>query len=134
MKVWVLDSFALLAYFRNEKGAGEVEGYLNDAAAGKCVLFITNINIGEVYYMSYRKDGAATAEIIWKLMQQFPIAVIEADVAFTYKAATIKAPYKISYADAFAAALTMEQKATLVTGDPEFDSLNGLPGFKVKYL
>lgn len=134
MSVWVFDSFALLAYFRNEDGADEVERYLNEAASGKCSIFITHINVGEVYYMSYRKDGSEKAEKVWKLVQQFPINIIETNLAFTYKAAGIKARHKISYADAFAAALTIEKKATLLTGDHEFDDLNALPGFQVKYL
>ena len=67
-------------------------------------------------------------------LQQFPIHITEADMPFTYKAAHIKARYPISYADAFAAALTVSKKATLITGDHEFDSLVKEPNFKVKYL
>jgi ribonuclease VapC len=36
------------------------------------------------------------------------------------RAAYIKAQYPISYADAFAAALTEQEKATLITWDPDF--------------
>jgi len=38
-------------------------------------------------------------------------------------AADFKARYKISLADAFAAALAKERKSELVTGDPEFKAL-----------
>ncbi|MEY2408193.1 MAG: uncharacterized protein QOF48_863 [Verrucomicrobiota bacterium] len=38
-------------------------------------------------------------------------------------AADFKARFKISLADAFAAALAKEKKAALVTGDPEFKAL-----------
>jgi predicted nucleic acid-binding protein len=38
-------------------------------------------------------------------------------------AADFKARFKISLADAFAAALAKEKKAELVTGDPEFKPL-----------
>ena len=40
--------------------------------------------------------------------------------ALTGTAADFKARFKISLADAFAAALAREKKAELVTGDPEF--------------
>jgi len=50
------------------------------------------------------------------------------------EAATLKAKFTISYADAFAAALTISKKATLVTVDKEFDKLIGVTSFKVKYL
>jgi len=39
------------------------------------------------------------------------------------RAAYLKAQYPISYADAFAAALAEQEKAILVTGDPDFKRL-----------
>jgi predicted nucleic acid-binding protein len=39
-------------------------------------------------------------------------------------AADVKARFKLSLADAFAAALAKEKKAELVTGDPEFPPLH----------
>ena len=134
MAHFVLDSYALLAFFRNEEGGEKVEQLLNDAAADKHELYITSINAGEVYYMSSRKDGVAKAELAWKAMRQFPISIIDADLQFTLAAAKLKAKYSISYADAFAAVLTIKRKATLITGDNEFDALAGETGFKVKYL
>ena len=134
MAHFVLDSYALLAYFRNEAGGEKVEQLLNEAVADKHVLHMTCINAGEVYYMAHRKDGADKAALVWKALQQFPIHITEVDLAFTYKAAAIKARYKLSYADAFAAALTIHKKATLITGDREFDNLARETNFKVKYL
>jgi predicted nucleic acid-binding protein len=40
--------------------------------------------------------------------------------------------HAISYADAFAAATALSQKATLLTGDPELKSIRGL--FEVEGL
>ena len=134
MAHFVLDSYALLAYFRNEEGGEKVEQLLNDAVADKHELQMTCINAGEVYYMAYRKDGADKAALVWKAMQQFPIHITEVDLSFTYKAASLKAKYKLSYADAFAAVLTINKKATLITGDHEFDALVGETNFKMKYL
>ena len=54
MAHFVLDSYALLAFFRNEEGAEKIEQLLNEAVADKHELYITNINAGEVYYMSSR--------------------------------------------------------------------------------
>ena len=134
MAHFVLDSYALLAYFRNEDGGEKIEQLLNDAIADKHELHMTCINAGEVYYMAHRKDGTDKAALVWKTLQQFPIHIIEVDMAFTYKAANIKAKYKLSFADAFAAALTIHKKATLLTGDTEFNNLAGETNFKVKYL
>ena len=134
MTTFVLDSFALLSFFRNETGAPIVEQLLNEAAADKKELFMTNINMGEVFYMAYRKGGVQKAELVWKAMQQFPISIIEADINLTYQAANLKARYRLSYADAFAAALTINKKAVLLTGDYEFDNLKTEANFKVQYL
>ena len=41
---------------------------------------------------------------------------------------------KLSYADAHAAALVLHLKATLVTGDKEFENLTTIKGFKVKFI
>ena len=134
MAHFVLDSYALLAYFRNETGGEKVEQLLNDAVADKHELYMTCINAGEVYYMAHRKDGAGKAALVWKAMLQFPIHISEVDMNFTLKAANLKAKYKLSFADAFAAALAISKKATLITGDQEFESLVGETNFKVRYL
>ena len=134
MANFVLDSYSLLAFFRDEPGADAVEKLLNEAAEDKHELYITVINVGEVYYMSCRKDSVAKANQVWEAMQKFPLHFIEIGMDITLAAAKIKANYKLSYADAFAAALTIQKKATLVTGDNEFESLEGETNFKVKYL
>ncbi|HEX6846840.1 MAG TPA: type II toxin-antitoxin system VapC family toxin [Chitinophagaceae bacterium] len=134
MAKFVLDSDALLAFFRDETGADEVEKFLNEAAADKHELYVTVVNAGEVYYMSSRKDGNAKANQVWDAMKKFPLHFVEADMGLSLAAAKIKANHKLSFADAFAAALTIQKKATLVTGDTEFDNLKGEPNFKVKYF
>ena len=121
-------------YFRNETGGEKVEQLLNEAVADKHELHMTCINAGEVYYMAHRKDGADKAALVWKAMLQFPIHITEVDMNFTYKAAGLKAKYRLSYADAFAAALAISKKATLITGDQEFESLVGETNFKVRYI
>ena len=134
MAKFVLDSYSLLAFFRDEAGADAVEKLLNEAAEDKHELFISVINSGEVYYMSCRKDGISKANLVWEAMQKFPLLFIEVNMDLALAAAKIKAGYKLSYADAFAAAVTIQKKATLVTGDDEFESLINETGFKVKYI
>lgn len=134
MVSYVLDSYAMLAFFRNETGAEKVAQLLNGAASGKCELLMTCINAGEVYYITCRKENIAKAEIVWKALLQFPIEIVNADLGFSLAAAKIKSKYTLSYADAFDAVLTINKKAILITGDKEFDTLINLPHFKVKYL
>jgi predicted nucleic acid-binding protein len=134
MADYVLDSYAMLAFFRNEPGAEKVKQLLQDAAADKCELYMSCMNAGEVFYITYRKDGSVKADIAWKALMQFPIHIFGADVEFSLAAAKIKARYSLSYADAFAAALTVKRKATLITGDEEFKPLARETDFKVKWL
>ena len=134
MAKFVLDSYAILAFFRDETGADDVEKLLNEAAGDKHELYVTVINAGEVYYMSCRKDSVAKANQVWNAMKKFPLHFIEIDMDLSLAAAKIKANYKLSFADAFAAALTIQKKATLVTGDEEFQNLVDEAGFKVKYI
>ncbi len=134
MAKYVLDSYALLAFFRDEPGADAVEKLLNEAAEDTHELYITSVNVGEVYYMSCRKDSAAKANQVWETMKKFPLHFVTADLDLALVAAKIKANHKLSYADAFAAALTIQKKATLITGDDEFESLVSEAGFKVKYI
>jgi predicted nucleic acid-binding protein len=134
MANFVLDSYSLLAFFRDEPGANAVEKLLNEAAEDKHELYITVVNVGEVYYMSCRKDNVSKANQVWEAMGKFPLHFVEIGMDLSLTAAKIKANYKLSYADAFAAALTIQKKATLVTGDNEFEALEGETNFKVKYL
>lgn len=97
-------------------------------------LHMTCVNAGEVYYMAHRKDGVDKAALVCKALQQFPIHIIDVDLAFTLKAASLKAKCRLSFADAFAAALVINKKATLITWNKEFESLIGEANFKMRYL
>jgi len=53
-------------------------------------------------------------------LSRMPIELVDADLHLARQAAIYKATNKMSYADAFAAALAKIKNAELVTGDPEF--------------
>jgi predicted nucleic acid-binding protein len=52
-----------------------------------------------------------------------PINFLDATPGRAFQAADVKAKYKLYYLDSFAAALAIEQKATLVTSDSDFRRL-----------
>jgi predicted nucleic acid-binding protein len=58
-----------------------------------------------------------------RILSGLPIDFHPADRRLADTAAGFKARFKISLAEAFAAALANEKKAELVTGDPEFKAL-----------
>lgn len=134
MKKVVFDSYALIAFFRQEAGYELVRELLVKIAADEAEGYITTVNIGEVYYMVCRKSNQKNAEIALDALLKFPLQIVEADLKLSLEAAKLKAKYTLPYADAFAAALTVAKKATLVTGDTEFESVRNEVGFKVRYL
>ena len=119
----VLDSFALIAYFRDEAGADKVENLLHKAAARHEPLHMTEVNYAEVQYIIIRKNGLTAWEMAAASLVSLPIAFhpITRDLADV--AARLKASHRISLADAFASALAKHRKCELVTGDLEFKAL-----------
>lgn len=123
---YVLDSFAVLAYFQAESGGPIVKDLLKQAAADDALAFLSLINLGEIVYNVERKMGDATAANVLSDISQLPIRLADVTLERVLAAARVKAHYAISYADAFAIALAQELDATLVTGDPEFKQVESL--------
>ncbi len=118
--IYVLDSFALLAYFGQEQGADVVAALLERARRQAIKVFLSLINLGEVYYIAQRERGRDKALEMLALLDELPIQQEPVDRALVLTAASIKADHAISYADAFATGLAQRLGAPVVTGDPEF--------------
>ena len=129
---FVLDSFALLAYLQDEPVASRIEKLLENAGKEKCHLFLSLINLGELLYITERRGGVAKAQDTLALVRQLPIEIVPADEQLVFAAAHIKANYPLSYADAFGVAVAIEKNANIVTGDPEFQSVETLT--KIEWL
>jgi len=119
----VLDSHALLKLLRDEPGAEAVAQILEKAGERDHPVHMTEVNYAEVQYMIRRKDGDTAWQTIAGELVAAPIQFHPGDRALADTAADFKARFKLSLADAFAAALAKEKKAELVTGDPEFKAL-----------
>lgn len=131
-----LDAFALLAWLGGEAGAAQVRGWLEEAAAGAVRLFISVINLGEVYYRLVRLGRGAEAQALWReaLRREIPILVVPATARRVREAAALKGRYPIAYADAFAAQLARELSLPLLTGDPDFRPLERDGSLSVLWL
>lgn len=129
---FVLDSFALLAYFQDEPAASRIERLFDNAAKEKCRLFLSIINLGEILYITERRGGIAKAQDVLALIQQLPIQILPANEETVFAAAHIKANHSISYADSFVVAAAVETNAAVVTADPEFHSIETV--IKVEWL
>ena len=124
MKKYVMDSFAMIAFFEDEPGANKVTEILDALMKQKAKAFMSVVNWGEIYSNTMRVQEIEEAEDVIKQFNKYPIQLIEADQALTYEAAKLKGKHKIAYADCFAAALSLRLKAPIVTGDPEFKKLD----------
>ena len=111
-----------------------VRNLLVKVANNELESFMCSVNVGELYYMMVRKGNTGMANDAVATLKLFPIHFTDADFTHCLEAAALKAKYKFSYADAFAAALAIKRDAELVTGDPEFKALIGERNFKLKFI
>ena len=118
---YVLDSFAMIAHFEDEAGGEKVRKLLKAARAGKTRLYMSVINLGEIYYNTCRERGLEKADEAVFIMEQLPVTIVNADREITIVAAELKSRHPVAYADCFAAALGIIKKAKVITGDPEFE-------------
>ena len=114
---YVFDAYALLVLLEDEPGADLVAGVLNKQDAD---IYLSAVNLGEVYYLLLRKSGLEQAESVMEsIALEDTLTVAEASWVRVKAAASVKATGGLSYADAFAVALAKELEAPLLTGDPE---------------
>jgi predicted nucleic acid-binding protein len=123
MPGFVLDSFALIAYFRDEAGADKVEALLHTVASRHEPLHMTEVNYAEVQYIVIRSNGLAGWEAVADRLVALPISFHPVTREVADIAARFKAAHPISLADAFAAALAKIKDAELVTGDRDFKAV-----------
>jgi predicted nucleic acid-binding protein len=133
-KNYVLDSYAVLAFLEAEKGSDRVKTLLEEAAQGQCGLLMSVINLGEVVYIVERERGLPRAQGLLALMEEWPLEIENIDQNLALTAAHIKAHASLAYADCFAAALAIQKKAILVTGDPEFKKLKLVSGLQIEWI
>lgn len=122
----VLDSYALLGFLKNENCAEKVDEKFKLAYSGKSYLYMSMLNLGEVFYILARERNQEFAIKIEAEIFRLPIEFVEADWEMIREAAMIKAKYPMAFADCFAAALALRKCASIMTGDPEFYQIKSL--------
>ena len=130
--VYILDAFALMAYLKGEPAAERVRDIFDEGAKGKCHIYISIINLGEVLYNMERNFGLSRAHEALTVIQSLPIEVLPADNQTVFDAAHIKANHPVSYADAFVVVAAQELDGIVMTGDPEFLDVSELA--KIEWL
>ncbi|MEN6351385.1 MAG: type II toxin-antitoxin system VapC family toxin [Syntrophomonas sp.] len=134
IKNYIFDAYAVLSYLQNEPCAEEVFALLRQAQEEKNKLYMTWINIGEVYYRVWREYGKLEAERVLDVLSAWPMEILVADSELTIAAAAVKAQNKLAYADAFAIGAAILKQAELVTGDPEIKLASQKLGFNLYWI
>jgi predicted nucleic acid-binding protein len=122
-RAYVLDTWAVIAYLEDEPSAEQVENLISAAHEEQIPLYMTVVNVGEVWYIIAREISAEEADGSLKTLRQLRIQFEDVDWALTREAARFKSRHKMSYADCYAAALAKSKNAVLITGDKEFKPL-----------
>jgi predicted nucleic acid-binding protein len=109
----VLDSWALLAYLKDEPSAERIEAEWLEGGAAIC-----SVNLGEALYIRIRARGESAAASEIEVVRRRSV-IVDPDWDLVAAAARVKARGGLAYADAFGMATAERLEAPLWTGDPE---------------
>ena len=88
---------------------------------------MNEINVGETYYIIFRKRGVEKADyFLDTVLAGLPIVTVANNFEHVIEAARIKAEYPLSFSDCFAVATARRERAIVFTGDPEFKAVEHL--------
>jgi predicted nucleic acid-binding protein len=134
MTEYVFDTEPLIAYFYDEPGASDVTehlqaidsdeatGAISHATATEIVYKIARLETGDPNQVPPGEDEFTVAEQDLRVLRGYGVAV---ETPSWSRVARIKGAGGISLGDSYAAALALQEEATLVVGaDPEFDALS----------
>lgn len=89
MKI-VVDAHVLLRFLQDEEGAEIVEQHLKKAHMGEVNLYMSEINLGEVYYMTVRRIGVEPAPVKLNEIRQLSLEFVPTLWSLVQSAAELK--------------------------------------------
>ncbi len=132
MKRYVLDANAVIINFENRNGSEKVQKLLETAGDGEIEIFMSVINLAEVFSSLWKRHGEPYARQAIQIIMASPIKIIEVNTASALEVAEIRATFHSGMGDCFAAWAAMAKRATLVTADSGFRKYGDK--FKVLWL
>jgi predicted nucleic acid-binding protein len=133
MENYVLDTYAVLGYFLDEPCADSVAEILELARRNEVKLYMSWINVGEVYYIIQRRYGRKDAIDLVENLKAWPVELVGVSDEQVIAAGDVKAKFPLSLGDSYAAALTILVRGIFLTADEEFQPLENLL-IKIKWL
>jgi predicted nucleic acid-binding protein len=119
----LLDTSALLTLRDDEPGAERVEQAFEQP--DRC--FACFLSRMEVLYRVWKDEDERAGRLAYEQLKALPLHWVEASEPLLEQAASIKARYSLSLADAWIAAAAQQVGATLLHKDPEFRTVVDLP-------
>jgi predicted nucleic acid-binding protein len=132
---YILDACALIAFFDKEAEGIKVKELIDKAVTDPIVIYMSIVNLVEVYYGYINKKGVVEADKQMAEIKDYPIKTIDTISNAVYRtAAYYKGTYEISLADSFAAATAKSLSAIVVTKDGEFQELEKNENLSVMWI
>ena len=125
---YVLDTSALVSYFKDEPSAGKVELVLRQPSTS----LLPFMAIMELRYVLARTFPPPRVDQIIRTLRASGAPIVESDPAWGAAAARLKARGGLSLADAWIASLALLHDAELIHRDPEFDRVEGLRSYSLR--
>jgi len=122
---YVLDTSAVLAVLKEEPGYNRVVEIVAESEGGEEVL-LPFMTLMETQYRLLRDLPAEEVLATVRLVEAWPVRVMESTPLWRQRAAEVKSRGGLSVADAWIASLALLHDAQLVHKDPEFDAVEGL--------
>jgi predicted nucleic acid-binding protein len=125
---YVLDTSAIVAYLLDEPEADRIEALLRVPER----LIIPFMALMEARYRLLRDRPRDLVDEALRLVDAWPVYVVESSPAWGVAAADVKARDGLSLADAWIASLALLHDAELLHKDPEFDRVEGLKSARLR--
>lgn len=127
-ETYVLDSWPLLEMMLKSAAIAHLDtlieraakAEIERAAKAEVVLLLSEVNLGEIFYLIAKRNGDARADAAVLTITRLPIKIAPVSPGDVLKAARLKARSTLSYADCFCACIALASGAPVVAGDPDF--------------
>ena len=118
VKIYILDSSAVLRYLDREAGYTRVHSLIRAHQLGSCQIMMTSIHWGEVAHRLVRRHGESRLAYWMQKLLSLEMEIVPATAERAVRSARIQARLRIPYADAFGVELASDSaNHVFVTAD-----------------
>ncbi len=122
MKTYVFDAGALTLLLSGDE---RLSSCVNEISRGTAKGYTSVVNLAELYYKTADQIGRETADAWYYRILNSNVVVVSADASLAREVGIYKSKYRrlLSLADCFAMALSVKEKALLLTTDKDFQEV-----------